>query len=366
MSDFSCCNMTFATREKLYYHNKRVHQMQTEVNINGRKGKKIILYFNILRSVIVIIERVNGKFHCICGNYENENPANIRNHVSNCQKINIVDALDIDENENEEENMEVNEEIEENSSEVENSEIVENEFLKNYNLRINEKYHLLICRTCKYVVEKENAFNHVSKNHRKIVDSKLLKPGRKEELLDQLNIVDPLLNRNLNFESEEIIEGLNIYEGFKCGNGECNYLCRHMNTLYDHSRKEHVNSKMIYEECFIQTLFLNPEKRKYFKVKKNSRSTSQVEEGENNEIFGVSRTLNTSRVGHQFVSSFETESNWSVIIDKLGAEGLKGIFGLTVPLGLEQSINMVFNRGEEFSRVSNHYFSELIENPFSK
>jgi hypothetical protein len=164
--------------------------------------------------------------------------------MSKCQKIDIPISLDNEENEVEDENMIGFEGVEGNYTENENSRIIENEFLKSYNLCINEEYHLLICKTCKYVVEKENAINHISKNHRKLV------------------------NMNLNIESEEVMEGLKVYDGFKCSHEECNFLCQKINTLYYHTKNEHVNSKMEFVECFIQTLFLNPEKRKYFRVKK--------------------------------------------------------------------------------------------------
>ena len=287
----------------------------------------------------------------------------------NCQNIEIPVSLDNEEEEIEDENMEENAEVEENSVENENSRIIENELLKSYNLCINEKYKLLICKTCKYVVEKENAISHISNNHRKLVDPKLLKKGMKETFIEQLNNLDPLLNLNLNVESEEIIEGLKVYEGFKCGHGGCNYLCRNMNTMYSHTKKEHENLKMEFEECLLQTLFLNPEKRKYFRVKKSSNNMNQgreVEEGENIEIFGITRTINSSRVGHQFVSSFFTEANWATIVDKFTREELKELRGVEVPPGLKASVDSVFAIGENFSRGTNHYFSELIENPFSK
>ena len=286
-----------------------------------------------------------------------------------CQKINIPTSLDNEANEVEDENMIGIRGLEENYAENENSTIIENEFLKSYNLYINEKYKLLICKSCKYVVEKENSFSHISNNHRKLVDSKLLKKEMKEAFIDQLNNLDPLLNLNLNIEIAEVIEGLRVFEGFKCGHGGCNYLCRNMNTMYSHTKKEHENLKMEFEECLLQTLFLNPEKRKYFRVKKSSNNMNQgreVEEGENIEIFGITRTSNSSRAGHQFVSSFFTEANWATIVDKFTREELKELRGVEVPPGLKASVDSVFAIGENFSRGTNHYFSELIENPFSK
>ena len=193
--------------------------------------------------------------------------------------------------------MNINEDLNINGmgKNIESSDLITNEFLNSYNLTINQKYNLLICRTCKYVIEKEYAFYHVSNNHRMIVDSKLLKQDQKNLFFEKLNLMDPLLNNNANnnFESEAVLEGLNLYEGYICLT--CNYLGRSKKGLYNHSKEKH-NGLMSFENCFIQTLFLNPEKRKYFRVKKSSNDSFQgreVEEGENNEIFGITRTLNS-------------------------------------------------------------------------
>ena len=253
---------------------------------------------------------------------------------------------------------------------ISRKELIENEYLNKYNVCINEKYHILICKTCKYVIEKEYVFAHISRYHRAIIDSKNIKQELKEEFINQLNILDPLINTNLDFITEEVIDGLNLFEGFQCKNYECNYLCRNKSTLYKHSKDNHGNL-MEYEKCLIQTLFLNPEKRKYFKVLRESNNSIQEEEirvgeGENNEIFGISRTLNISRTGHQFVSSFFTEADWPTIVDKFTREQVKELRTAEVPPGLMTAVNSVFAKGENFSRGTNHYFSELIENPFSK
>jgi hypothetical protein len=67
------------------------------------------------------------------------------------------------------------------------SNIFQNNLLKDYNLLLNTKHHLLICRTCMYVIEKESVFNHISQKHRNIIDSKILKAERKDEFYTQLN-----------------------------------------------------------------------------------------------------------------------------------------------------------------------------------
>jgi len=331
---------------------------------------------------LVNFKRENGVFSCSCKK-KYSNPNSFKKHYIRCQKR-YNERINLNDEDNDESNFNEENFDEEffNFSDVEygnfdhnqsndnnhQNELIENEFLSKYNLRVNRKYNLLICKTCKYVIDVDYAFSHISKSHRKIVDSANIKAEYKEFFIQELKSIDNLLNQNLNLVSEEIIEGLNIFKGFQCINNECKYLCQSKGALYKHSRENHEGS-INYEECLIQTLFLNPEKRKYFRVKKSSNDMIQgreVEECENNQIFGITRTLNSSRVGHQFVSSFETESNWSVIIDKLGAEELAGLVTVEIPTGLERSVNMVFNRGEEFSRVSNHFFSEFIENPFSK
>ena len=115
--------MTFANRSKLDYHNRIIHQEQVYVTVKGRKSKKNIFMSPFNFQLLVTIERVDGKFHCLCNIYSSANPTNLRNHMLKCQKIDIPISLNNEENESEDENMIENEEIEEDSFEIENSRI---------------------------------------------------------------------------------------------------------------------------------------------------------------------------------------------------------------------------------------------------
>jgi hypothetical protein len=250
---------------------------------------------------------------------------------------------------------------------TDSEDLIENNFLKKHNLVINEKYHLLICKTCKYVIQKENVLGHLSNFHRSIIDSKLFQLESKEDIINELNNINPFLNDNFNISTEDAIPGLNIYKGFQCKNSNCGFLCRNKGSMLRHSKEFH-SGMMDYEECHLQTLFLQPEKRRYFRVKKSSNFSKEDEkmEQELDQIFGLGSHTSIGRTGHQFVSTFHNEANWSTIVDKFEGEQLKEFSKVEVPPGMKTALDWVFDKGEKFAKVTNHFFSELIENPFSK
>lgn len=256
-------------------------------------------------------------------------------------------------------------------NETDESAIFENQFLKRYNMIINLKQHLLICKTCKYVIEEEAVFNHCLKYHRLVTNYKDMHHDKKEEFYEELSLIDPILNSNLNIYSEEIIEGLKVYDGYFCK--ECDFITVNKAVIQAHMRQCHPKSNNInFEECNVQTLFLQPEKRRYFRVKKISRLPTPVESIERESVEEIyARPTSNSRndqirSGHQFVSSFYTESNWTYIFDKFSSDEIDSIVGLKADEPLEESVGKIFDQGEKFSKVVNHHFNQLIENPLSK
>ena len=94
------------------------------------------------------------------------NPRNFRRHVLACNlKNEKLKQIELENNEIVEEDFEESA----NSSES-SSDMFENNFLKSFCLVINSKYHLLICKICKYVLEEDSVFNHLSRNHRLLID----------------------------------------------------------------------------------------------------------------------------------------------------------------------------------------------------
>jgi len=290
--------------------------------------------------------------------------------------------LNTEEIENEEdiENATVN-----SVSETFTEDILENNFLKKFNLIMNWKHNLLICKTCKYVIEEGTIVSHVSRYHRNIVESKILKKEEELIFLEELNLIAPMINSNLNVEEDcEFIQGLIDFEGYQCL--DCKYICLTDTNIKKHIKNKHNNNQENnikfgtnqnqsinnYEKCNIQTLFLQPEKRRYFRVKKISRLPNQVETIERESIERIFARINSNnrgdqlRTGHQFVSSFHTEANWNYVFDKFNNEEIDNIVGLPVDKKLEESMGKIFNQGEKFSKVVNHHFNQLIDNPLSK
>ena len=251
-----------------------------------------------------------------------------------------------------------------------NSNIVNDKFLKEFNVVINLKHHLLICKTCKYVVEVNSVINHIKRNHRSIIDCKNLNGERALEFLKYVRELDPMINSNFNIETEEIIEGLEIVNGLQCL--ECQYLCLNLSVIQKHYRKKHCDLKNFnYEKCKFQTLFLHPDKKKYFKVKENSELIIQdiIETEENDAIFGIKTSQvepGNSLVDHRFVSLFHKEAELNFIIDKFTDEELKDILHLVNADSLVNAVHIVFNMGEKSSGGSDNYINEIIENPLSK
>ena len=235
---------------------------------------------------------------------------------------------------------------------------------------INTKDNLLICKGCRYVIEKENVLSHASKNHRLILDSKYLNKRNETEFLEILNQVNPGINQNLNILSGDLIQGLNIFEGFECQ--ECHYLCRLKNVIQKHMKDNHsVERKNNFENCKLQTLFLHPEKRKYFKVQEPAGIILRdiVETEENEAIFGMKTSQvepGNSLVDHRFVSLFHKEAELDLITDKFTDEELKEILQIVSPDSMVNAVNIVFNMGEKSSGGSDNYINEFIEDPLSK
>ena len=180
-----------------------------------------------------------------------------------------------------------------------------------------------------------------------------------------------MINSNFTIETEEIIQGIKVYNGYCCNS--CNYLSVSKKGIKNHLRQNHpTQSNLDFYECNIQTLFLQPDKRRYFRVKKISRLPIQAEPIEREsieEIFARPISYNRNdqlRTDHQFVSSFYTESNWTHIFDKFNDDEIDSIVGLKVEKQLEESVVKIFDEGEKFSKVVNHHFNQLIENPISK
>ena len=295
------------------------------------------------------------------------NPRNFRRHVLACNlKNEKLKQIELENNEIVEEDFEESA----NSSES-SSDMFENNFLKSFCLVINSKYHLLICKICKYVLEEDSVFNHLSRNHRLLIDCSHIKQDKKNDFVEELNYLDPVINSNFNIETEEIIQGLKVYNGYGCNS--CNYLSVNKEKIKNHIRQNHqTKSYLDFYECNIQTLFLQPDKRRYFRVKKISRLPNQVETIERECIERIFARTNSNnrgdqlRTGHQFVSSFHTEANWNYIFDKFNNEEIDNIVGMQVDKKLEESMGKIFDQGEKFSKVVNHHFNQLIDNPLSK
>ena len=254
---YFCCETNFTNLSKYDYHQKIIHQKFLNIKIGNENSIKIFkLFFN---NFSVCFTRVGEVFKCNCQKYTNKNPSTFRKHAIKClgNSINEVaetseSAVNIDGIEN---------------SEVTDSYIVNDKFLKEFNVVINLKHHLLICKTCKYVVEVDSVFNHVQRNHRSIIDCRNLNAERELEFLKYVRELDPMLNSNFNIETEEIIEGLEIVNGFQCL--ECQYLCVNLSVIQKHFRKTHCDLRNFnYEKCTIQTLFLQPDKKNISKSKK--------------------------------------------------------------------------------------------------
>ena len=250
------------------------------------------------------------------------------------------------------------------------SNIFENQFLKEFNLIVNTKFNILICKTCKYVVEVDSVFNHLSRNHRRIINSKILNDEKKQNFIAVMNLTFPNLNSNFDFSCEggDEIEGIKLNVGFHCSHNQCEYLCVEKNSLYKHSKESHGCLPM-FIKCNIQTLFCNPEKKKYFKVIANNQfQNNEVNINEENDaIFGMRQSgIRNYEMGHKFISSFETESNWAIIESKFTDEEIQEIISIEIPVGLTNSINLIYNKGENHSKNCNHHFVEKLNNPFSK
>lgn len=251
-----------------------------------------------------------------------------------------------------------------------NSNIFENQFLKEFNLIVNTKFNILICKTCKYVVEVDSVLNHLSRNHRRIINSKILNVESKQNFITEMNLNFPNLNSNVDFtfDGEDEIEGIKLNEGFQCSHNQCGYLCIEKNSIYKHSKESHGCLPM-FIKCNIQTLFSNPEKKKYFKVIANNQFQNNIFNinKENDAIFGMRQSgIRNYEMSHKFISSFETESNWSIIESKFTDEEIQEIISIEIPVGLMNSINLIYNKGENHSKNCNHHFVEKLNNPFSK
>jgi len=374
----TCCDETFLTASKYQLHVKNIHQRQVQINTANSSSKLVHTLFAInLNLPLVFIDRVNGVFSCHCGIFSHVNPGSFRRHFINCQ-VNVQkersnnsilneNELELDESIYNEEFFNTND-MDNNLIVAENN-LIETELLKRYNLFVNLKFNLLICKTCKYVVEKDSVFNHVSRNHRSIVDSRNLQPELKLIFDLEINGKWPLLNSIENIETEEPIEGLSLFDGFQCMANDCNYLCRNKRTILKHSKEVHERVKN-FEKCYIQTLFQQPEKLKYFKViPRPNDSNNELILGQelNDEIFGIRQSGNrNNELGHQFVSSFETESNWAIIDCQFSDLKIQEIISIEIPEGLMNVVNMIYNKGESHSKKCNHHFVEKLNNPFSK
>ena len=182
---------------------------------------------------LVVFKRENNYFTCLCGKFKNMNPSNFKRHVLSCnlknQKL----------KEKEIENKEIfDEEYEESTISNEGSnDLFENEFLKKFNVVINSKHHLLICKSCNYVLEEDSVFNHLLRNHRLLIDCSHIKQEKKNEFIEELNLLDPMINSNFNIETDEIIQGLKIYNGYCCNH--CNYLSVNKVVIKNHLRQNH-------------------------------------------------------------------------------------------------------------------------------
>ena len=295
------------------------------------------------------------------------NPRNFKRHVQACHSKNQkIKQIELENNEILDEEFEESEIINEGSSDL-----FENEFLKKYQLIINIRHHLLICKICKYVLEEDSVFNHLSRNHRLFIDCSNIKQEKKNEFVEELNLLYPMINSNFTIETEEIIQGIKVYNGYCCNS--CNYLSVSKKGIKNHLRQNHpTQSNLDFYECNIQTLFLQPDKRRYFRVKKISRLPNQVETIERECIERIFARTNSNnrgdqlRTGHQFVSSFHTEANWNYVFDKFNNEEIDNIVGMQVDKKLEESMGKIFDQGEKFSKVVNHHFNQLIDNPLSK
>jgi hypothetical protein len=253
---------------------------------------------------------------------------------------------------------------------VEVNDVVEDEFLKRFNLIINTKYNILICKTCRYVIEKQSAYNHASRNHRIVLDPTFLNKAEERLFIQTLERLYPEINSNVEIESEETVQGLNITDGYQCK--DCNYMCCTKRIILKHMRTEHGEEKKFnFENCKLQSVFLHPDKKKFFKVKENPELIIQdiAATEENDTIFGIKKSLSepgNSLVDHRFVSLFQKEAELDLITDKFNDEELKEIVLLATDNSMVDAVDRVFNMGEKSSGGSDNYINEYIENPLSK
>ena len=115
------------------------------------------------------------------------NPRNFKRHVQACHSKNQkLKQIELENNEILDEEFEESEIINEGSSDL-----FENEFLKKYQLIINIRHHLLICKICKYVLEEDSVFNHLSKNHRLFIDCSNIKREKKKWIFRRIKLFRP-------------------------------------------------------------------------------------------------------------------------------------------------------------------------------
>ena len=98
---------------------------------------------NFLTIFSVCFARVDEVFKCNCQKYTNKNPSTFRKHVLKCLGNAITEVSETRESDI------IIDEIGTGNLDVTNSDIVNDKFLREFNVVINSKHHLLICRTCK-------------------------------------------------------------------------------------------------------------------------------------------------------------------------------------------------------------------------
>ena len=198
-NDFSviCCNLIFESKAKFDYHQRNVHQQVIEIRKNNELGKSILtaLVLNYIM-ILVRFQRENNVFTCMCGTYSHEIPQKLRRHFLNCDKYytnRIEPVEELEDNDDDFQSAVVN-----TDTEIYKNDIIESSLLKKYNLVMNSTHNLLLCKSCKYVIEEGSIVNHVMRNHRSIVETKYLKKEEELMFLEELYLIAPLVNSNLN------------------------------------------------------------------------------------------------------------------------------------------------------------------------
>ena len=121
-------------------------------------------------------------------------------------------------------------------------------------LLYNHEYSVVICRQHKYAITKDWIGRHFQEYHKTVP----LKTRKEiEALVSELNLLDPI---QVQLPSDTIpVDGLTIYNGFKCSYDGCGALNGTVTSIKEHCKKKHKWIKSVgvmWTEQTVQTFFV--------------------------------------------------------------------------------------------------------------